>query len=209
MTAEKQRRVLTLFESKLSDATEIHEGPAFLTSPCHAWILPEDDVQQVPQLRVPTQDQQRVAPSAEQRVGITPEIPSLQDLRRMSNTPPIMNAPNPTTKRALKSTKRVHRRITCRSTNHAGNPETPNPTRYRGHAGKTISPTGQDCPTHPGRTAPKANPQGQVCPHCRTFMKPQHNQSAGNNFSCRQGMEQLATALHPNKPPTEGRTYRC
>jgi hypothetical protein len=36
MTAEKQRRVLTLFKSKLSDGTEIHEGPAFLTSPCHA-----------------------------------------------------------------------------------------------------------------------------------------------------------------------------
>ena len=112
MTAEKQRRVLTLFKSKLSDATNEHEGPAFLTSPCHAWILPEDDLQRMPQLRVPTQDQQRVALSTEQRVGITPEIPSLQDLRRMSNAPPIMNAPNPTTKRALKSTKRVHRRIT-------------------------------------------------------------------------------------------------
>ena len=30
----------------------------------------------------------------------------------MSNAPPIKNAPNPTTKRALKSKKRVHRRIT-------------------------------------------------------------------------------------------------
>ena len=53
-----------------------------------------------------------VALSAEQRVDTTPEITTLQDLRRMSNAPPIMNAPNPTTKQALKSTKRVHRRIT-------------------------------------------------------------------------------------------------
>ncbi len=112
MTAEKQRCVLTLFKSKLSDAMVQHEGPAFLTSPCHAWILPGDDGQRVPQLRVPTQDQQRVAPSAEQRVGSTPEIPTLQDVRRMSNPPTIMKAPNPTTKRVLKSTKRVHRRRT-------------------------------------------------------------------------------------------------
>jgi len=98
MTAEKQQRVLALFKSKFSDAMVQHEGPAFLTSPCHAWILPEDDVQRVPQLRVPTQDQQRVALSTEQRVGSTPEIPTLQDLRRMSNAPPIMKAPNPTAK---------------------------------------------------------------------------------------------------------------
>ena len=98
MTAEKQQRVLTLFKSKLSDAMVQHEGPAFLTSPCHAWILPEDDVQRVPQLRVPTQDQQRVALSTEQRVGSTPEIPTLQDLCRMSNAPPIMKAPNLTMK---------------------------------------------------------------------------------------------------------------
>jgi hypothetical protein len=88
------------------------EGPAFLSSPCHAWILPEDDFQRVPQLRTPSQEQQRVASSAEQRVGTTPDITAIQDLCRMSDAPPKMNAPNPTTKRALKSTKWVHRRIT-------------------------------------------------------------------------------------------------
>ena len=112
MTAEKQWRILTLFKSKLSNVTAQPEGPAFLTSPCHAWILPEEDFQRVPQQRIPTQDQQRVTPRAEQRVGTTPDITTVQDLCRMSNAPPILNAPNPTTKRALKSTKRVHRRIT-------------------------------------------------------------------------------------------------
>jgi len=113
MTAEKQRRVLTLIRAKLSDETLCPGGPAFLTSPCHSWILPEDDYQQVPQPRTPMQDQQRVAQSDEQRVGPTPTITTLDDLRQMSDTPPIVNAPNPTTKRALESTKRVHRCLTC------------------------------------------------------------------------------------------------
>jgi len=113
MTAEKQRPVLTLVWAKLSDETLCPGGPAFLTSPCHAWILPEDNFQQVPQPNTPTQDQQRVAQSNEQRVGPTPRITTLDDLRRMLDAPPIMNAPNPTTKRALKSTKWVHRRLTC------------------------------------------------------------------------------------------------
>ena len=112
MTPEKQRCVLRLFQAKLANTAVQPEGPAFLSSPCHAWILPEEDLQQVPQLRTPTQDQQRVAPSAEQRVGTTPDITAIQDLCRMSNAPPIMNAPNPTMKQALKSTKWVHQRIT-------------------------------------------------------------------------------------------------
>jgi hypothetical protein len=112
MTPEKQQRVLTLFQAKLADTTVHPEGPAFLSSPCHAWILPDDDFQRLPQLRTPTQEQQRVALSAEQRVGTTPDITAIQDLRRMSDAPPIMNAPNPTTKQALKSTKRFHRRTT-------------------------------------------------------------------------------------------------
>ena len=41
MTAEKQRRVLMMFRSKLSDETICPGGPAFLTSTCHAWILPQ------------------------------------------------------------------------------------------------------------------------------------------------------------------------
>ena len=94
--------------AKLSDKTLSPGGPAFLTSPCHAWILPEKDFQQVPQPRAPMQDQQRVAQSDEQRVGPNPTITTLDDLRQMSDAPPIMNAPNPTTKRTLKTTKRVH-----------------------------------------------------------------------------------------------------
>ncbi len=45
MTADKQRRVLTMFLQKISDETICPSGPAFLTNPCYAWILPEDDYQ--------------------------------------------------------------------------------------------------------------------------------------------------------------------
>jgi len=83
MTAEKQRRVLTLVRAKLMDETLCPGGPAFLTSPCHKWILPEDDYQRVPQPWTPMQDQQRMAHSDEQRVGPTPTITTLDDLRRM------------------------------------------------------------------------------------------------------------------------------
>jgi hypothetical protein len=54
MTPEKQRRVLTLFQAKLAETNVHPEGPAFLSSPCHAWILPEDDIQRVPQIGTPT-----------------------------------------------------------------------------------------------------------------------------------------------------------
>jgi hypothetical protein len=63
MTADKQQRALTMFREKLSDETIYPSGPAFLTNPCHAWILPEDDYQQEPQAAAPTQDQQRMVPS--------------------------------------------------------------------------------------------------------------------------------------------------
>ena len=81
MTAKKQQRVLTLVQEKLSDETICPGRPAFLTSPCHAWILPEDNFQQVPQAVALMQDQQRVIPSGEQRVVPPHEIISIEDLR--------------------------------------------------------------------------------------------------------------------------------
>jgi hypothetical protein len=112
MTADKQQCVLTMFREKLLDETICPSGPAFLTNPFHAWILPEDDSQQEPQAAAPTQDQQRMVPSEQQRVGPTPEMIAIEDLRQMSNAPPIMKAPNPTIKWSLKLTKRVHRQLT-------------------------------------------------------------------------------------------------
>jgi hypothetical protein len=89
------------------------------------------------------QDQQRVAPSNEQRVGPTPEIITFEDLRRMSDAPPIMNAPNPTMKRALKTTKWVHWRIT------------------RNNVPGTVPPITRALPRRPPPTATEATPVRQ------------------------------------------------
>jgi hypothetical protein len=80
MTADKQRRVLTMFRAILSDETICPSEPAFLTNPCHAWILPEDNYQREPQAAAPTRDQQRMVPIEQQRVGPTPEMISIEDL---------------------------------------------------------------------------------------------------------------------------------
>ncbi len=105
MPAIEQRHVLTEVHKKLADNLLCPSGPAFLTSPCHAWILPEDDHQRAPQEVAPMHVSQRAAPEGQQRVGLTPAVTPAEILQRMSNAPPIMNAPNPTIKRALKSTQ--------------------------------------------------------------------------------------------------------
>jgi hypothetical protein len=109
MPANEQRCVLTEVQAKLADDSLRPCGPAFLTSPCHAWMLPNNDHQCAPQEAAPTHVP---APEGQQRVGPTPEVTPAESLQRMSNAPPIMNVPNPTTRWALKSTKRVHLRLT-------------------------------------------------------------------------------------------------
>jgi hypothetical protein len=81
ITAKKQQHVLTLVRAKLSDETICPGGPAFLASPCHAWILPEDDFQRAPQVVAPMRDQQRVILSGEQRVVPPHKIIPIEDLR--------------------------------------------------------------------------------------------------------------------------------
>jgi hypothetical protein len=55
MTPAKQQRVLTLVQRKLLDQVICPGGPAFLTNPCHAWILLEGNEQQVPNVALSTQ----------------------------------------------------------------------------------------------------------------------------------------------------------
>jgi hypothetical protein len=112
MPANEQRRVLTEVRAKLADDSLRPCGPAFLTSPCHAWMLPNNNHQRAPQEAAPTHVP---APEGQQRVNPTPEVTPADSLQRMSNTLPIMNAPNPTTRRVLKSTKRAHLRLTRNS----------------------------------------------------------------------------------------------
>ncbi len=110
MLANEQRRVLTEVREKLTDDSLHPCGPAFLTSPCHAWVQPNNNHQRAPQEVAPTHVP---APEGQQRVRPTPEVTPTDSLQNMLNAPPIMNAPNPTTRWALKSTKCVHLRLTC------------------------------------------------------------------------------------------------
>jgi hypothetical protein len=110
LTATKQWQVLTEVRAKLADDVLHPNGPAFLTSPYHAWMLPDNDHQRAPQ-EAHKPVFQRVAPETQQRGGPTPHVNPAPSIQCMSNAPPIMKAPNPTTRRALKSTKQVHQRI--------------------------------------------------------------------------------------------------
>jgi hypothetical protein len=98
MPAGKQSGVLLDFKSKLALTNPTSKQT--LTCPMHEWILPPGDLQRVPVI-LPME--QRV----EQRVDdATPP----NAIRQVTDAPPIMAAPNPTTKRVLKSTKRTHSR---------------------------------------------------------------------------------------------------
>jgi hypothetical protein len=150
LTATKQRHVLTEVGAKLADDALRPCGPAFFTSPCHAWMLPDNDHQCAPQ-EAHTPVLQRVAPETQQRVGPTPHVNPAPSIQRMSKAPPIMKAPNPTTRRALKSTKRVHQRITrnnvpgsvpaitCTQPLHSPQTDT-NKHQYADHQGYGICP---------------------------------------------------------------------
>jgi hypothetical protein len=45
LMATKQRQILTEVRAKLADDALQPCGPAFLTSPCHAWMLPDNNHQ--------------------------------------------------------------------------------------------------------------------------------------------------------------------
>jgi hypothetical protein len=92
----KQSGVLSNIRSKLALTNPTYKQT--LMCPMHKWMLPPDDLQRVP--AIPPIEQR-----VEQRVdNATP--PSA--VQRITDTPPIMAAPNPTTKRVLKLTKRTH-----------------------------------------------------------------------------------------------------
>jgi hypothetical protein len=94
------------------------------------------------------------------------------------------------------------------STNHTSNSAAPGPNRWDSNAGATFSPSEQDGPTHPSHEAPKKDSKGPFRSHRRPITEPQHNQSAGHEFSYQRSMEQLAPALHPKKSMTERRSNR-
>jgi hypothetical protein len=54
MPANEQWRVLKEVRAKLADDSLRPCGSTFLTSPCHAWMLPNNNHQRAPQEAAPT-----------------------------------------------------------------------------------------------------------------------------------------------------------
>jgi hypothetical protein len=110
MPQNKRNRVLTLVAEKLA-AGQLNNPKRSLMHSKHEWIFPQGDLQRAPYVppkeqRVPKQrvPKQRVMlDDAEQTNNMPP-----QPLARITNAPPIMLAPNPTTRWALRLTKRTH-----------------------------------------------------------------------------------------------------
>ncbi len=110
MPPNKCNCVLTLVAEKLT-AGQLNNPKCSLTHPRHKWILPQRDLQRAPYVppnkqRVP---KQRVP---EQRVTLDNAEPTNnmppQPLARISDVPPIMLVPNPTTRWPLRLTKHTH-----------------------------------------------------------------------------------------------------
>jgi hypothetical protein len=97
----KRSGVLDNIKSRL-EINDAQTTKRTLTSHTHKWLLPQGDLQRVP---IVAHTEQRV----EQRV--TPiHHSNAPPLKRITEAPPILMAPNPTARRTLKLKKRMHSR---------------------------------------------------------------------------------------------------
>jgi hypothetical protein len=172
-------------------------GPAFLTSPCHAWILPEGDEQQEPQAVAhgtnvgPTKGghKRRTKGGSHSQDNLDRGPPSNVRCPTYDEcTQPHYKAGTEADKAgALPAHMEQYPRNS--SPNHTSASTAPAPYCYRGNPVTAIPLAGQDCPMYPERKAPKTNPQGMICTDCGPTAQPQFNQSRGNKFSYQRGTE--------------------
>ncbi len=99
--------------AKILSAGQIHDPKCSLMHPGHKWILPQQDLQWVPYVppckqRMPKQrvPKQRVTLEEGEPANSMPS--QLPTLAHITDAPPIMSAPNPTTRQALPLTKCTH-----------------------------------------------------------------------------------------------------
>jgi hypothetical protein len=110
---DKRIPIMSRIMAKLS-APLVSAEPRQLTYPKHEWLLSRADVQLNPYMPLPVEwmvpiGEQRVEQRVEQMVEPTVDIPAnVPIFQRITNAPPIMNAPNPTQKCKLKLTKHTH-----------------------------------------------------------------------------------------------------
>jgi len=108
LTPMKQQQVLTSLKAMLVAQQDTPHSESQVTHPLHEWLLPADDPQLAP----------RPVPNTlpEQRVPITQTEQRVPMLHQITDAPPIMVTPNPTSKRLLKTTPRTNVRLTRNNT---------------------------------------------------------------------------------------------
>jgi hypothetical protein len=100
MPPQKSARVIFLMQRKLRSANSNSKATRTLTNPNHDWMLPPGYLQRSPY--IPPMEQR-----VEQRVAADTKRPP-PVIQRITDAPPIMAAPNPTTKCILRLIKRRH-----------------------------------------------------------------------------------------------------
>ncbi len=124
---EQRTKIVSVIKNKL-DLRAPTQYTRTLTDANHQWLLPRSDIQLNPY--IPTQDKQRVPipqPPTSPLDPCTTHTP--QHVQRVSDAPPIMQAPNSTQKRTLRRTPRTHMRRTRRNIPGRVPPITPTATR--------------------------------------------------------------------------------
>jgi hypothetical protein len=159
----KRDPVISLVKAKLS-ALPPNAAPRTITHPTHKWLLPPADLQRVQY--IPLQEQmveQGVVGGEDEIVNIT-NLPQ-RVLTRITDAPPIMAAPNPTTKQALKLTKRTHSRQT-RNNVPGSMPPITNANHCLIVEDPTVPPPRLCCSPQTATPIASANPLETPCPPC-------------------------------------------
>ncbi len=105
--ASQETYLCSFLVEEILSASPLARQPRTLTHMNHQWLLPPAKLQRVPYVPPPEQRvEQRVISCEDQHMADNNVDPPI--LTRITDVPPIIAAPNPTTKQALKLTKQTH-----------------------------------------------------------------------------------------------------
>ena len=108
---EQRSKIVSAIKDNLDSRAPTTYYTRTLTDANHQWLLPCSDIQLNPY--IPTLDKQRVPIPQPPTSPLDPCMTQTpQHVQRVSDAPPIMQAPNPTQKRTLRRTPRTHMRRT-------------------------------------------------------------------------------------------------
>jgi hypothetical protein len=178
MPPKKRAQVISLVQRKLTSANSNSKATRTLTNPNHDWMFPPGDLQRSPY--IPPMEQR-----VEQRVAADTELlpPVIQCI---TDAPPIMDAPNPTTKCTLHLIKCTHMQRTQNNVRtwvcapHNKRSSTPRYT-YASHAfSHATATTVYPQLSSNGHNNADATPPCLLCPNCRGSLQNTSHQSRGH-----------------------------